>query len=307
MKKQFLSMITITTILLTMSGCQVIEEFKEGYEQEMKKQEEIQQKVEKSNIPPLTKNEYVSEIVTLQTELKDSFTAFGEAMETLTSSQEIDHALNKVNQIREIVDKFEILNAPDEFKIPQEEFLLAMDLFRKGLDKMEEYLTVTGQPSTYEEAAEYLSEAQDHYSYAFAVIDLTEDLPVVGGDGTLSSSDLEALDNIAGMDRRSVLLNISKDGHELVGKWGFFNDDGTFNISIVIHENGQYEGYGNGKYPNDPMEGTWNYNYLKRTLVFDHVGDIRSFNMDVQSFKDNTIRLMDLDSLRTFDYVKEGQ
>lgn len=98
MKKQFLSMITITTILLTMSGCQVIEEFKEGYEQEMKKQEEIQQKVEKSNIPPLTKNEYVSEIVTLQTELKDSFTAFGEAMETLTSSQEIDHALNKVNQ-----------------------------------------------------------------------------------------------------------------------------------------------------------------------------------------------------------------
>jgi hypothetical protein len=104
-----------------------------------------------------------------------------------------------------------------------------------------------------------------------------------------------------------VIKNLAKDGHQLEGKWGFYNDHGSFNVSIVLHSDGSYVGYANGSYPETNMKRTWKYNYLKHSLVFHHSkSQYRDLNMDLQAFEKGKVQLMDVDSTTTFQYVKEG-
>ena len=166
-------------------------------------------------------------------------------------------------------------------------------------------------------ALEHIENGDGYWNHAYQLLSAYIALPA-GTDGSIDTDDMKELDKAAGMDRDSVLLNVSQDGKELVGKWGFTNEDGTPNINIVLHEDGKYEGYGNGKYkdPNNAILGTWEYDYLKNMIVFhnesitqDDVkiedGKFRPVRtMELQKFKDGEILLMDIESLSSFLYQK---
>ena len=132
---------------------------------------------------------------------------------------------------------------------------------------------------------------------------LTYDRPL--GDGTTTTVDLKSLDKNAGIDRDSVLLHVSEGGPELVGKWGRYEEDGSFQMGIELKEDGTYQGYANGE-STPSVDGVWSYDYLREILTFEHEGDLRTITMDLQAFHGDTLQIMDLDTLNTFRYVKEG-
>lgn len=305
MKLKVLSAITLATLTMSLVGCQPLDDLrhgvKDGAEQKMQENTKLG--------PKLSKEEYVQSIGDLKREFEEAFKNWGVISNDQENENYVKDNLAEMNKIRAVVDKYKALNAPKEFKEVQNENLKGMALFEKGLDLMAKAFKAKNEETFnkyQKDAMEDLTKGQDHWNYAFALLDVTENIPV-GTDGTLFSDDLADLDLNAGIDRSSVITNISKSGKELQGKWGYYNEDGSFNVSLVIKSNGDYEGFAKGTYPETDMKGTWKYDYLKRTIVFEHdKSEYRTLKMDVQSFQDDTVQLMDLDSLNTFQYVKEG-
>lgn len=296
MKLKVLSTIALITLTLTLAGCQPLTDFKEGVKDGV-------EQVEKT--PKLSKEEYVQNIGELKREFEEGFKQLGLVTNDLENENFVEDSLAQLNKVRAIVDKYKALNPPDEFKEVQAEYLKSMDLFVEGMDAYAKGIKEADQASM-TKGIEVMTKAQDHWNYAFALLDVTENIPV-GTDGTLFSDDLADLDKNTGIDRNSVITNLSKDGKELVGKWGYENEDGSFNVSLVLESDGSYSGYGKGAYPETDMKGTWKYDYVKRVVTFEHDNsEFRNLRMDVQSFQKGEVQLMDLDSLNTFQYKKEG-
>ncbi|WP_189655313.1 DUF3994 domain-containing protein [Bacillus sp. HNG] len=306
MKLKMVRSIILSALILSLVGCQALEGSSQGKTKSPK--------IEKSE--PLTEEEYeVTVSETSQEFYKELTEMLTKLMETKTVDDEMHNWLiEKVNNMQNLSNKVLALTPPSSYekvdnyyKDSMNEFQIYLKGFQKGLEKKDLSLV----KDVYENSLK----GEQLLNHANALLSLTYDIPV--GDGTITSADLKALDKNAGIDRDSVLLHVSEDGKELSGKWGTRKEDGTLTISIVLNEDGSYEGYGNGEYPDQSnvMKGTWKYEFLTHTIHFtnDEVyknGSLTesprpTMKMDLQSFKNGKIQLFDLETGRTFPYEKE--
>lgn len=274
---------------------------------------------QEDNIKQLTFDDYTEEAVRLRSEFTIAIQAFGEVRQSANNNEKewTKQSIEKINAIREVLNEFGTIAPPDENKEMGEAISIALNEYHKGMDLFEE-ATYKRDEEIDKKALEHLQKGQDYWNYSFRLLSIDNPISVEGSDGTIDSQDLKDLDLNAGIDRDSVLLNVSKEGKELVGHWGFINDDGTHNVSIVLHEDGSYEGYGNGEFPNkdNAYEGTWEWNYIRGTLTFHHdvlykngeklnEGEFRKqMPMELQRYDESGIQLFDLESMATFAYQK---
>lgn len=268
-------------------------------------------------VKELTFEEYSDEAVRLRLEFYTAIKEFGEVRQD-TEMEVIEFrtaSLEKIEEIRTIINEFRTIAPPNNYKKIHEEINISLDEFTTAMEMFEESVKErSGEKDL--KALEHMEKGQDYWNHAFRLLAIDNPLPIEGGDGTLDTEDLKDLDKNIGIDRDSVLLNVSEDGQELVGKWGFYNEDGISNVSIVLHKNGRYEGYGNGAYPNkdNAIIGTWEWNYLKGTINFHHdyvyrdgqktEAERQTMPMELQRFNEEGIQLFDLESYRTFSYEK---
>lgn len=245
---------------LVLSACDVSMS-KEKASEERKQEDKIEAK-------QLSLEEYAKEVAQLKDEMKT-------AMDTLAAAtkSEMDKGFEKrmkdgINGVRHVIKEYRAIAPPDEQKKVKEEFAIALNEFSAAMDDFEKAME-TKDAKYKTTAVEHIEAGDDYWSHAYRLLSVYTALPA-GTDGTIDTDDLKELDQSAGMDRDSVLLNVSEDGKELVGKWGFTNDDGTPNINIVLHEDGKYEGYGNGEYKdlNNAILGRWEYDYFNNLIVF---------------------------------------
>ncbi|WP_066390691.1 DUF3994 domain-containing protein [Neobacillus mesonae] len=295
-----------------MASCSANTETEKHAVQKIQEQQKV--KAEK-----LSLEEYTKQAVKLRSDFSAKIKEFGNVRQDAKMKQsEWQKAYYaKVDAIRGVIKEFRKIAPPDDKKQIGEEINVALDEFDKAMDLYVEEIKHEDRKKD-DEALQHMIKGQDYWNHAFRLLSINNPIPVEGSDGTIDSQDLKDLDKNAGIDRDSVLLNVSKDGHELFGKWGFMNDNGTQNVSIVLHEDGRYEGYGNGSYPSkkDYFGGTWEWNYIKVTVTFHHnesfrkgaaqkEGEFRKkMNMELQRFDDKGIQLFDLESQQTFRYSK---
>lgn len=292
-------------LMMILTGCGVSTS-KEGASQEIKKEEQIEAK-------QLSLEEYGEKVGQLKEKMIAAMDDFGEAAKSEYDKDFDQRVLDGIEGVRDVIKESRAIAPPDEQKKVGEEFTVASDEFDKAMDLFEK--AVNTKNKKHEQAAsEHLQEGTDYWNHAYRLLSVYVALPA-GTDGTIDTNDLK---NLAGMDLDSVLLNVSEDGKELVGKWGFTNEDGTPNINIVLHKDGKYEGYGNGKYkdPNNVIIGTWEYDYLKSMVIFHNEsitqngeklkeGKFRPVRkMELQKFKDGEMLLMDTETFNTFQYQK---
>ncbi|MFJ5760563.1 DUF3994 domain-containing protein [Neobacillus sp. NPDC093182] len=139
--------------------------------------------------------------------------------------------------------------------------------------------------------------------------------PVPQGDGTITTEDLKNLDKSAGIDRDAVRKNISEDGKELVGKWGFKDSM----PSIVMYRDGKYEGYGNDSYPSkdNAFIGKWEWDDKCKVTVFTNEKLFKdgketkmnrpAMTMEVLNFRDGQLFLRDIETLGEFRYESKDE
>jgi hypothetical protein len=299
-------------LMMILTGCGVTSS-KEGASQKVKKEEKIEAK-------QLPLEEYGKKVGQLHEKMKTAIDDFGEATRSEYDKGFDQRVLDGIEGVRDVLKEFRAIAPPEEQKKVGEEFTVAMDELNKAMDLFEK--AVKTKKQKHEQAAlDHLQKGNDYWNHAYRLLSVYVALPA-GTDGAIDTDDLKNMDTLAGMDRDSVLLNVSEDGRELVGKWGFTNKDGTPNINIVLHKGGKYEGYSNGKYkdPNNAIIGTWEYDYLKSIVIFHNEsitqngekleeGKFRPVRkMELQKFKDGEMLLMDLeahDSFRTDDLRKQ--
>jgi len=314
LKKKVLTTLAFATLAMTLAGCQPADSFRKGFEEGLGKTQEKQ--IVKSE--PLSEKEYPKAIY----EKSQAFykTELTETLVKLSATQTVDEDMMK--WLYDKVDKMDALSAeviaiepPESYKDvdkvyeeSMKEFRIWLQGFRNALDKRDFSLA--------KEFYENSTKGEKLLNRANGLLSMTYDLPA-GTDGTITTRDLKELDSLAGIDRDSVLVNITEEGEEFIGKWGFVDKDGKENISIVLHKDGSYEGYGNGEYPNKEqnyMEGTWSYDFLGHTLhitndtvyMDGHLKSLENpvWKFDVQAFADGKMMLMNLNSLQTFQYQK---
>lgn len=268
-------------------------------------------------VKQLSFEDYTTEAVRLRFEFSAAIKAYGEVRQTPGTDEEewSKQSSEKINDIRKVLNEIAMIAPPDDYKeigealsAAIEEYHKALDLFEESVEKRDGQLDIKG--------LDHLQTGQDYWNYAFRLLSINNPLPVEGSDGTIDSQDLKDLDLNAGIDRDSVLMNVSKDGKELIGHWGFLNEDGSPNISIVLYADGSYEGYGNGQFPSkdNAFEGSWEWNYIKGILTFHHdarynngeklkIGEYREkMTMELQRYDEKGIQLFDLESMATFAY-----
>ncbi|RSD26884.1 DUF3994 domain-containing protein [Mesobacillus subterraneus] len=256
----------------------------------------------------ISEEEYPNKIEELNKSLDQGFKDLNSvAQEDPNDKSREKRLIEKVDFIEKTVNGYKSIIAPDKYKEVHDQYLSAMKhydegiaLIRQSIEKRDDKLWKQGN--------EPIKEGFDLWVAAY--YELQDLLPI--GDGTITAKDLKALDAAAGIDRDSVWANISEDGKELVGKWG---PEGS-TPSIVLHQDGSYEGYSNGTYPSkdDLFTGTWKYDHEKGALYFTNdeavsggktLTDFRKTAiMGIQSFKDGQMRLLDVESLNEFLYVK---
>lgn len=145
---------------------------------------------------------------------------------------------------------------------------------------------------------------------------LIESREQVIDDPDLAKS-MEALNNLAGIDTQSVLDNVSQDGKELIGAWGYENTTGGVDIVLVINSDGTYKRY--YQYPDEStmIAGTWRYDgnrslYFTPTSAFENGVDVMdkvdaNQIFEIYYFKDDIMRLMNLKTLNEFEYKKSDR
>ncbi|MFN7252492.1 MAG: DUF3994 domain-containing protein [Anaerobacillus sp.] len=313
MKTKTITKFAITGIFtFSLLGCQslteVKEAIKEGYQEAIEEQE-------RENMPMIevTTEEYVEHIGEYQAQVQEEFDVLAMYSTDYSADDYIENNVKQMKVIRTVTNKFRKLIAPENMIDIHLDYLTAMDHIDQGLLLLEKGLLQQDE-TAFNEGMKEIEEGQYYLNYAFSMLSKEHAVPI--GDGTVTSEDLKRLDRLAGIDRDSVLDNLSKDGSELVGAWGFEWEEGVDNVSLVLYADGRYEGYGNGDYPNkdNGMFGYWTYNYKNQTLFFINESQYTDgslvevvrpeMTMDVQSFGNDTIQLMDLETLNTFYYKK---
>lgn len=269
--------------------------------------------VEKKEEPEIkqvkvSEEDYPKKIQELNLSMDDGFKNLGLIAQEDPNSENRNKRMDEqIEIIQKAVHGFKGIIAPEKYKDIHGQYLDAMKFYEKGLDTL--------LKANREKDSELWSKGTETIKEGFTILakahtKLSDMQPV--GDGTITNKDLKDLDAKAGIDRDSVTNNISTDGKELVGKWGTAGST----PSIVLNADGSYEGYREGTYPSrDNMtKGTWTYDYEKRGLFFTNEETYSNGKkstvareymiMDIQSFKDGKMKLMDIESLNTFNYVK---
>lgn len=271
---------------------------------------------------PLTKEEYQEKSIELMTDFYEKITEFGERYQhCVLIKEEIDAEdsqwfASKATDILDVILSISDLNPPEEYTDADAHLKESMDIFKAYFRAF--ILGIQRQDlSLINEHIPNLQKAQDLYYYARNIITIDYDFPLESEDGTVSDM-LEILNDAAGIDTESVLKNISKDGKELAGMWGYYNEDGTFDTIVVFTEDGGYEGYRRGEYPNrdDFMGGYWSYDYLTQTMRifiteaysdgkphFDYRSEQR---YKVEAFTGDELQLKDQDTYETFRFTRKG-
>jgi hypothetical protein len=256
----------------------------------------------------VSEEEYPERIHELNLSMDEGFKNLNTVSNEDPSSKNRTERMNEqIDAIQKTVNNYKAIIAPEKYKEVHDQYLSAMKFYDEGLDTIRK--AIEEQDSElWQKGNEPIKEG--YTIWAEAHTQLNDLLPV--GDGTITNKDLKELDALAGIDRDSVIKNISEDGKELVGKWGAPGST----PSIILNADGSYEGYANGTYPSkdNMFKGTWKFDYQKRGLFFTHdesynagkkATDFRkSMTMEVQSFKDGNLQLMDIETLNTFNYVK---
>ena len=299
--KKILSLLTLTIFSFSLIACQQLDAAKDGVNND-----EVGEKVV-IKMDPMSESEYE---VAVNSKATDFYTALTEMLQYLSEKQTVDqqdverfykdyeNLQNIANEIIAFVPPASYEKADEAYKKSMDEFQLFLDGFKRILDEKDF--------STFSLIHEHAALGEKWLNRASALLAITYDRPV-GNDGTITTADLKSLDQHEGIDRDSVLLNVSEDGNELIGKWGYYNEDGSFNISVVLEADGRYAGYGKDEYPETDMTGTWKYEFLDSILIFEHDNsDFRTVTMELLSFKDGTFKLRDVDTWNSYHYVKEG-
>ncbi|WP_307399549.1 DUF3994 domain-containing protein [Paenibacillus anaericanus] len=317
MKILFKVMVLLVLTMVFLVGCAGIAK-DSGMDQKSKDSEVSLNLAPVKETPQLTKDEYIEKINEYSKEMEQEFKAFGEVsvMPEKVDKAWIDLNIKHIDRVKSVTSKYALLNAPEEMDQIHAAYIESTNMFSTSLTSMADALTSRDNAALQNSYSDLLR-AQDYWNYAYALLQSVADVPLSGGDGTVTSDDLKTLDRAAGIDRDSVLNNISKDGRELAGEWGKKKADGSIDVILVFHEDGTYEGYGSNKYPNkdDAMIGTWSYDYITRSLnivndaVYSSGVEVEvvrpSMTMEIQSFNGSEIQMMDVDSLATFKYEKD--
>lgn len=267
--------------------------------------------------PVLTEEEYEQQIIAYQKEFMKAFHELGDLRANTFSAIGnvwMDKEDRYVQQIYDMMEGYRHLHPPTSYQEIQDKYLEAMDKFEEGLDLYRQGFDQRDNEMI-EASRAPLKKGQDLWNYANSRLQMKTEIPI--GDGSLTTKDLREMELLAGIDRDSVLLNVSEDGNELSGRWGQPSKDGSITPSIIFHEQYSYEDFGNGQYPDmsNVTFGRWEYDYLTGVVTI-HVHavyqDGRSKGLiyqdhlryEVQRFKDNQLQLMNLDTLETFEYTK---
>jgi hypothetical protein len=256
----------------------------------------------------VTEEEYPGKIDELNTSLDEGFrTLHSVAKEDPGSKGREKRLIEQVDTIEKTVNGYKAVIPPENYKEVHDQYLSAMEFYSEGIDTIRKAFDKKDD-KLWQKGNERIKEGFNIWIGAHSK--LADSVPV--GDGTITAGDLKQLDALAGIDRDSVKKNLSKEGKELVGKWGAAGSP----PSIVLNADGSYQGYANDSYPSkDNMsKGTWKYDDAKGALFFTHEEAFsdgkpltnyrKSMIMEIQSFKDGNMRLLDVESHNEFLYEK---
>jgi hypothetical protein len=256
--------------------------------------------------------EYPKKIGELHQKLNDGFKDM-----QLIGSEESSEDRNKkiadqLQTIQDVVNEYKAIKAPAQYEEIHMMYLEAAKLYDEGLSYNRKGLAEQDN-DTWQEADTYFADASAIWSEAFA--QLSEITPIPLGDGTITTEDLKNLDKSAGIDRDAVRKNISEDGKELVGKWGFKDSK----PSIVMYEDGKYEGYGNDAYPSkdNAFIGKWEWDDKRKLIVFTNEKLFKdgketemnrpTMTMEVLNFGDGQLFMRDIETLGDFRYESKEE
>jgi hypothetical protein len=311
LKKKLFTVTLAALTTLSLAGCQPIDDFKEGLK------EGIHRANTKLKPKHVTKEVYEKTVSTKSQELYDELVKVLQKFQTTTAIDQklLNWLYDEADKMEKLSNEVIALEPPKEYQEVDQvyedsmkEFQIFTKGFREGLDKRDIH-SINKYSKNAQKGEQLLNRANN-------LLSQTYDRPI--GDGTITTEDLRVLDSGAGIDRDSVVNNISEGGKEFIGKWGFKKDDVSFNISLVLNADGSYEGYGNGTYPDksNALIGTWKYDFLAHTLnitnEYKYVNGVKqaanrkTLTMDVQYFKDGEVHMLDTESFDEFRYQKEG-
>ena len=266
--------------------------------------------------PLLTEKEYEQRIVAYQKDFTEAFNQLAQMLEGRWSEIDsvwLEKQAQQINEIHMIMMQYRSLTPPESHQEIQDKYIEAMDKFEEGL-RIYRQGYAEGSSQVIESSRAVLKKGQDLWNYAYSRLLITTVVPIE--NGRMTSNDLKEMDRMVGIDRDSVMLNVSEDGRELIGHWGSYDKSGQVKPIIVLHAQHSYEKFGKGEYPDmsNAMFGRWEYDYLTGIVTIDvhaiykdgksngQVGR-KQLRYEVQRFKDNEIQFMDLDTLETFEYT----
>ncbi|OCA84124.1 hypothetical protein A8F94_15490 [Bacillus sp. FJAT-27225] len=258
----------------------------------------------------VSKEAYPKKIGELHQKLNDGFKGMqliGDEKDTEDRNKKI---ADQIQTIQDTVNGYKAIKAPAEYTEIHSLYLEAAKGYDEGLSYLRKGLAEQDN-ETWRKADTHFAEASAMWTEAFTK--LSDMAPVPLGDGTITTEDLKDLDKSAGIDRDAVRKNISEDGKELVGKWGFKDSK----PSIVLYEDGRYEGYGNDTYPSkdNAFIGKWEWDYARKVIVFTNEKLFKdgketkmnrpTMTMEVLNFGDEQLFMRDIDTWGEFKYEKK--
>lgn len=256
----------------------------------------------------VSKEEYPKKIGELHQKMNDGFRDMQLIGAEKDSEDRSKKIAKQIEVIQDTVNGYKAIKAPAEYDEIHAMYLDSAKSYDKGLGYLREGLAKHDN-KTWQKAEQHFAEASGIWNEAFAK--LSEMTPVPMGDGTITTEDLKDLDKAAGIDRDAVRKNISEDGHELVGKWG--PEDGE--PSIVLYEDGRYEGYGNDTYPSkdNAFIGTWKWDNNRKVVEFTNEKLFKNgketkmnrptMTLEVLNFSDGKLYMRDIETLGEFGYM----
>jgi Na+-transporting methylmalonyl-CoA/oxaloacetate decarboxylase gamma subunit len=315
--KKFL---VLTSLVFLLSGCgKFIDEVEKGVK-EAEEQQEPKQKV--ADIKAKLKKEVVVTTVSLKDDkYYDYITG---KLDSLKANQAIiidvfnngsskenpmeKMALATIDNIK-IAKKIQSAIVPSKYEGTHQYFVRATDNYLIYLETIRKGLLVN--EINVEDVFDEYNTANDLFMKGTTMLNNLH--PTVVGDGTITTQDIKDLDKLAGIDHDSVVMNISYDGKELIGKWLYADNT----VAIILNADGSYEGYGKGQYPikDNAMLGTWEYDYAKNQLIIENKKVYKNGKnvlvsrakqeMPLTYFKENTLRMTDTQTLADFSFVKQ--
>lgn len=267
----------------------------------------------------MTEEEYEQHVIAYHQEFKQAFDQLAEYREN--TSNAIDSVWMSrqglhLQHVYEVMEEYRSLQPPGTYQAVHEKYIEAMEQFEEGL-MLYRHGYEQGNNKWIESSRAPLSKGEDLWNYAYSNILMTVEIPI--GDGSLTNKQLRDMELLAGIDRNSVLLNISEDGRELSGRWGEPNEAGQIEPSLILYEEHYTEQYAKGEYSSrsNMTFGRWRYDYLTGILTVHVQSEYQDgknkvkvgqdqMRYDVQRFKDDQLQLMNLDTLETYEYTREA-